>query len=64
MYLDFSNKQKEENAINSVKFQDLQRLFNESIKKNKILEDSLQNLNEEVNIYFSYLKIFSNLIIY
>jgi len=47
LYLDFSNKQKEENAINFVKFQELQKQLNDALIKNKILEDSLQNVNEE-----------------
>ena len=48
MYLDFSNKQKEENAINFVKFQEMQRQLNEEIVKNRYLEDNIHNMNEEV----------------
>jgi len=48
--LDFSNKQKEENAINYVKFQEMQRQLNEAFIKNKFFEENLHNMNEEAKI--------------
>jgi len=48
LYLDFSNKQKEDNAINLVKLQEMQRQLNEALKKNKLLEENYSNLNDEV----------------
>jgi len=48
LYLDFSNKQKEDNAINIVKLQEMQRQLNEAFKKNKILEENYSSLNDEV----------------
>lgn len=47
LYLDFSNKQKEENAINFAKFQEMQRMLNDTLIKNKFLEENLYNMNEE-----------------
>ena len=49
--MDFSDKIKEENAVNSFKIQDLQKQNNEILKKNKMNEDTIKTLQEEV-FYF------------
>ena len=66
MYLDFSNKQNEENAINYVKFQEMQRQLNDVLIRNKFLEDNIHNLNEEAYKKFNLIlkKLFILTIIY
>ena len=53
LYLDFSNKQKEENAINFLKIQEMQRQLNEAMIRNKFLEENVHNMNEEVYMIFN-----------
>lgn len=52
LYLDFSNKQIEESAINTLKIQELTKKLIEIQKKNKDLEENNILLNEEVIKYF------------
>lgn len=56
LYLDFSNKQKEDNAINLVKLQEMQRQLNEALKKNKLIEENYSTLNDEVMKYKRLIK--------
>jgi len=46
--LDFSDKIKEENAICHSKFQELQKYNVELMKKNKVEEELIKKLQEEV----------------
>lgn len=54
--MDFSDKIKEENAVNSFKNQELQKQNNEILKKNKMNEDTIKTLQEEV-FYFNFIII-------
>lgn len=48
LYLDLSDKQKEDSAINANKLQELSKQIYELNKKNKILEETVKNLSDEV----------------
>lgn len=57
LYLDLSDKQKEDSAINSNMLLELSKQINELTKKNRILEETVKNLSDEVKLNFIFLRI-------